>query len=290
MEEFMEIRRAMHREMQKYQDHECHRHGDLFPLDEEHLTTEDCADRVYHHAERTLDPSKISPVLVPAGKVLWIRPTTLEKELENEETKQRPFESVLHQFEWDHPLDSQDPASLLIPKSVSTRLQQSLEDDHAECAPIRSLKSTVRSSLYSAPVASSSDLAGDQPAQLSSSPPVLGTNTTSTAAQAATASTSAPPTHLQPPHLTRQDSADSVNTILTTATSASASTTFPTSLHPGNQNTDKLLYKMYAVPEPENVFDEMLFSRRMWSDHLPLTYEFILAGKHAIPVTNPNEM
>lgn len=48
-----------------------------------------------------------------------------------------------------------------------------------------------------------------------------------------------------------------------------------------------MLYRMYAVPEPEHVFDEMLFSRRMWSDHLPLTYEFILAGKHAIPVTSP---
>ncbi|KAF9133841.1 hypothetical protein BGW39_008752 [Mortierella sp. 14UC] len=257
LDEFMDIRRAMHKEMQKFQDHECHRHGDLFPLDYENLTNGDCAERAYHHAERTLDLSKISPVLVPAGKVLWIRPTTLEKELENEETKQHPLESVLHQFEWDHPLDRHDAASLLIPKPVSTRLQQSLEDDHADSTSIRSFKSTVRSSL-------------------------------SIPATAAMASTSTSPTHLQPPRLTRQGSADSINTFLTTATDASASTTAPTSLHPANQNTGKLLYRMYAVPEPENVFDEMLFSRRMWSDHLPLTYEFILAGKHAIPVTNPN--
>ncbi|KAF9903472.1 hypothetical protein EC991_003800 [Linnemannia zychae] len=296
MEEFMDIRRAMHKEMQKFQDHECHRHGDLFPLDEEHLTNEDCADRAYHHAERTLDMSKISPVLVPAGKVLWIRPTTLEKELENEETAQHPLESVLHQFEWDHPLDRHDAASLLIPKPVSTRLQHSLEDDQADSASIRSFKSTVRSSLYSASAATSPNLAAQQTSQLSSSPPVsqiqtlspalgITTTTTSTSAPAA-ASTSTSPTHLQPPRLTRRGSADSINTFLTTA---SVSTTSPASLHPGNQNTDKLLYRMYAVPEPENVFDEMLFSRRMWSDHLPLTYEFILAGKHAIPVTNPHE-
>ncbi|KAG0264807.1 hypothetical protein BGZ95_003521 [Linnemannia exigua] len=303
LEEFMDIRRAMHKEMQKHQDHECHRHGDLFPLDEEHIGAGDCADydQAYHHAQRTLDLTKISPVLVPAGKVLWIRPTTLEKELENEETSQHPLESVLHQFEWDHPLDRHDAASLLIPKPVSSRLQQSLEDDQADSASIRSFKSTVRSSLYSAN--SSPKLSSQQTAQLSSSPPVgqtqtetqthtlspaLGITTTTTTPAAAAGSTTTSPTHLQAPRLARQGSADSIATFLTTATAASTSTTSPASLHPANQNTDKLLYRMYAVPEPENVFDEMLFSRRMWSDHLPLTYEFILAGKHAIPVTSPS--
>ncbi|KAG0260472.1 hypothetical protein DFQ27_003500 [Actinomortierella ambigua] len=47
--------------------------------------------------------------------------------------------------------------------------------------------------------------------------------------------------------------------------------------------SNRILYRMYATTRPENVFEEMLFSRRMWSDHLPVTYEYILAGKHAVP-------
>ncbi|KAF9141406.1 hypothetical protein BG015_001300 [Linnemannia schmuckeri] len=289
-EEFMDIRRAMHREMQKHQDHDCHTNGDLYPVESTGDEEQHQQEKPYHHGERTLDLSKISPVLVPAGKVLWIRPTTLEKELENEETQKHPLESVLHQFEWDHPMDLQrDAASLFIPKPISNTLQQHLEDDQADSASMRSFKSTVRSSLYSAQ--SSPNLSSQQTAQLpslSSSPPTtLGITTTPAAAAASTsASHLTPPSSQQGPKLTRQGSADSVHTFLTTA---SATTTSPVSLHPGNQNTDKLLYRMYAVPEPENVFDEMLFSRRMWSDHLPLTYEFILAGKHAIPVTSPHD-
>ncbi|KAF9293707.1 hypothetical protein BGZ88_004994 [Linnemannia elongata] len=297
LEEFMDIRRAMHKEMMKHQDHDCHTNGDLYPLESPSETTGDDdqhqqEQRPYHHGERTLDLSKISPVLVPAGKVLWIRPTTLEKELENEETQKHPFESVLHQFEWDHPMDlPRDAANMLIPGSISRGLQSRLEDDQADSASIRSFKETVRSSLYSAQ--SSPNLAAQQTAQFSSSPPTaLGITTATT--PAAAAATSTPTSHLTPPssqqaapRLTRQGSADSVHTFLTTA--SAASTTSPVSLHPTNQNTDKLLYRMYAVPEPENVFDEMLFSRRMWSDHLPLTYEFILAGKHAIPVTTPHD-
>ncbi|KAF8939196.1 hypothetical protein BGZ47_008264 [Haplosporangium gracile] len=281
-EEFMEIRRAMHREMQKHQDHDCHTNGDLYPVESSTIGDDEQhhPEKPYHHSERTLDLSKISPVLVPAGKVLWIRPTTLEKELENEETQKHPLESVLHQFEWDHPMDLQrDAASLLIPKPISNTLQQHLEDDQADSASIRSFKSTVRSSLYST----------QSSPNLSSSPPTaLGITITTPAAATASTSTShlTPPSSQQAPRLTRQGSADSIHTFLTTA---SATTTSPVSLHPANQNTDKLLYRMYAVPEPENVFDEMLFSRRMWSDHLPLTYEFILAGKHAIPVTSPHD-
>ncbi|KAG0294890.1 hypothetical protein BGZ96_000214 [Linnemannia gamsii] len=310
LEEFMDIRRAMHREMQRHQDFECHTNGDLYPPESAEFSTTTGDDgqhqRAYHHGERTLDLNKISPVLVPAGKVLWIRPTTLEKELENEETKQHPFESVLHQFEWDHPRDHRDAASILIPAPISRGLQQSLEDDHGDSTSIRSFKSTVRSSLYSAQ--SSPNLSFQQTAQLSSSPPAASTTTqtrthtlspalgitTTTATTTPVALDSTSTSHLTPPssqqtvpapRLTRQGSADSIGTFLTTA---SATTTSPISLHPTNQNTDKLLYRMYAVPEPENVFDEMLFSRRMWSDHLPLTYEFILAGKHAIPVTSPH--
>ncbi|KAG0214217.1 hypothetical protein BGX33_002351 [Mortierella sp. NVP41] len=284
-EEFMDIRRAMHREMQRHQDHDCHTNGDLYPLDHEHEhdnhhPNNQRHQKPYHHAERKLDLTKISPVLVPAGKVLWIRPTTLEKELENEETKQHPFESVLHQFEWDHPMDHREAAaSLLIPEPISRTLHHHLEDYHADSSSIRSFKSTVRSSLYSAN-SSSPNLAVHQTAQLQSS---------STSPPAASSHLAPPPSQQhqqqQAPRLTRQGSADSIGTFLTTATGTTSS---PTSLHPANQNTDKLLYRMYAVPEPENVFDEMLFSRRMWSDHLPLTYEFILAGKHAIPVTNPH--
>ncbi|KAF9185356.1 hypothetical protein BGZ51_002692 [Haplosporangium sp. Z 767] len=237
-EEFMEIRRAMHREMQKHQEKYCDN-------DEEYDEGED------------VDASKISPVLVPAGKVLWIRPTTLEKELENVETKKHPFESVLHQFEWDHPLLGRE--------TISQQLQHHLADDQNDNASIRSLKSAVRSSLY-APAAT---------ATAESSSPTNPTNATSSV-------------HLQPPALHRQQSSGTVATLSTIATATTATTTSPTSLHPASQTTDKLLYRMYAVPEPEHVFDEMLFSRRMWSDHLPLTYEFILAGKHAIPVTTPH--
>ncbi|KAF9923041.1 hypothetical protein FBU30_006857 [Linnemannia zychae] len=287
MDEFMDIRRAMHREMQKHQDVECHTHGDLYPLDSDHLSCAgDAEEAPYHHSERTLNLNKISPVLVPAGKVLWIRPTALEKELENEETKQHPFESVLHQFEWDRPIE-RDAASLLIPKPISHKLQQHLEDDEADSTSIRSFKSTVRSNFYS--VQSSPNLSSQQTAQLSSSPPAAATSSTQTQTLApalgnttTTTSHLIPPPVTQAPRLTRQGSADSIGTMASMAT-----TTSPVSLHPANQNTDKLLYRMYAVPEPENVFDEMLFSRRMWSDHLPLTYEFILAGKHAIPVTTP---
>lgn len=294
LEEFMDIRRAMHREMERHQDFECHINGDLYPPESAEFSTttgDDEHQRAYHHGERTLDLNKISPVLVPAGKVLWIRPTTLEKELENEETKQHPLESVLHQFEWDHPMDHRDAASMLIPAPISRGLQQSLEDDHGDSTSIRSFKSTVRSSLYSAQ--SSPNLSFQHTAQLSSSPPTPSAAQTQTHTLSPvlgiTTSHLTPPSSQQTapaPRLTRQGSADSVGTFLTTA--SAATTTSPVSLHPTNQNTDKLLYRMYAVPEPENVFDEMLFSRRMWSDHLPLTYEFILAGKHAIPVTSPH--
>ncbi|KAF8963566.1 hypothetical protein BGZ46_000925 [Entomortierella lignicola] len=220
LDEFLEIRRAMHREMHKHQ--ERYDLGDF-----------------YEEGEEPIDHNKISTVLIPAGKVLWIRPTTLEKELENSETKQHPLKSVLHQFEWDHPIKRD--ASLLIPK----QLQQHLEEDESDSYSVRSIKSTVRSSLYSAPTSAATSPKPSQNSQLQ-----------------------------------RRDSADSIRTFQTTTT------TSPASLHPESQNTDQLLYRMYAVTEPEHVFDEMLFSRRMWSDHLPLTYEFILAGKHAIPVSN----
>ncbi|KAG9068344.1 hypothetical protein KI688_010612 [Linnemannia hyalina] len=284
LEEFMDIRRAMHKEMMKHQDHDCHTNGDLYPLESPSNTTggdeqHQQEQRPYHHGERTLDLSKISPVLVPAGKVLWIRPTTIEKELENEETQKHPIDSVLHQFEWDHPLDlPRDAANRLIPGSISRGLQSRLEDDQADSASIRSFKETVRSSLYSAQ--SSPNLTAQQPIQFYSSPPAAATSTS-------TSHLTPPSSQQAAPKLARQGSADSAHTFLTTA--SAATTTSPASLHPGNQNTDKLLYRMYAIPEPENVFDEMLFSRRMWSDHLPLTYEFILAGKHAIPVTSPQD-
>ncbi|KAF9112330.1 hypothetical protein BGX27_003539 [Mortierella sp. AM989] len=245
LDEFLDIRRAMHREMNKYQ--ERYDLGDF-----------------YTEGEEVIDQSKVSTVLVPAGKVLWIRPTTWEKELENAETKQHPLTSVLHQFEWDHPV-SHDPASLLIPKPISETLHQHLEEDETDSASIRSLKSTVRSSLYSTPVTTANS------PDLSSSPP-------------GTTRMSRSPSQSQPHQLQRRDSVDSVRTFQTTA--SAATTTSPASLHPESQNTEKLLYRMYAVPEPEHVFEEMLFSRRMWSDHLPLTYEFILAGKHAIPVSS----
>ncbi|KAF9960660.1 hypothetical protein BGZ72_006391 [Mortierella alpina] len=259
-DEFMDIRRAMHREMEKYQ--ETYDGGDFYTDDQESTM-------------QGLDMSKVTPVLVPAGKVLWIRPTTLEKELENQETKEHPFESVLHQFEWDHPL-GRDPASLLVPTPISQQLQKNLQDDPSDSASMRTFKSTVRSGLFSAPVSSSS-LPSQQcppPPPTVSTPPLMSSGT---------AAPVAGDSHLRPPALNRRMSSDSVATF---ASGVSATTTSPTSLHPGSQNTDKLLYRMYAVPQPERVFDEMLFSRRMWSDHLPLTYEFILAGKHAIPVTS----
>ncbi|KAF9575704.1 hypothetical protein EC968_001894 [Mortierella alpina] len=255
-DEFMDIRRAMHREMEKYQDR--YDGGDFYTDDQESMM-------------QGLDMSRVTPALVPAGKVLWIRPTTLEKELENQETKEHPFESVLHQFEWDHPL-GRDPASLLVPAPISQHLQSYIQDDTSDSASMRTFKSTVRSGLFSAPVSSSTlPSQTHSPAATSSLPsaeatlPIVGEN------------------HLQAPALNRRTS---LETVATFASGVSATTTSPTSLHPGSQNTEKLLYRMYAVPQPENVFDEMLFSRRMWSDHLPLTYEFILAGKHAIPVTN----
>ncbi|KAI7826983.1 hypothetical protein BC939DRAFT_109961 [Gamsiella multidivaricata] len=136
----------------------------------------------------------------------------------------------------------------------SPRMGATSTEIESDNASIRSIKSTVRSGLYST-----------SPSSSPSSPPRASHTTGG---------------HLHPP-LQRQHSSDSVRTFQTTTT------TSPGSLHPDSQNTDKLLYRMYAVPEPEHVFDEMLFSRRMWSDHLPLTYEFILAGKHAIPVTSP---
>ena len=275
LEEFMDIRRAMHREMQKHQE--------VYEDD-------------YYHEDDTTNTvsSKAVPVLVPAGKVLWIRPTTLEKELENAETKEHPFESVLHQFEWDHPFT----ASSVIPTPISQQLQQHLEEDPLDSDSIRSLKSTVRSSLYRthavATSASSSPRIDAGSPSFSVSPPL-----TDASADNGSPSLTVPSSRPQST-LHRQPSLESIRTF------ATASTSGATSLHPttpvatstathGNRsiagqggNTDKLIYRMYATPEPEYVFDEMLFSGRMWSDHLPLTYEFILAGKHAIPVTSSN--
>ncbi|KAG0197855.1 hypothetical protein BGX28_008643 [Mortierella sp. GBA30] len=246
-EEFMEIRRAMHREMRKYQ--ERYDGGDFYTEDQDPTL-------------QGLDLSRVSPVLVPAGKVLWIRPTAFEKDLESQEIKEHPVDNVLHQFEWDHPLH--DPASLL---------RSRLQEQQSDSASMRSLKATVRSGLqldsFNSP--SSQQRQNQQSPSTSSGHPTI----TRLTGYAASPVSSNGEDHLRPPGLNRQTS-DSV---------ASATTTSPTSLHPGSQNTDKLLYRMYAVPEPEHVFDEMLFSRRMWSDHMPLTYEFILAGKHAIPVT-----
>jgi len=259
-EEFMEIRRAMNREMHKYQ--ETYEGGDFYP-------------EGMSESEKKSNIIMITPVLVPAGKVLWIRPTSLEKELENAEIRQHPIDNVIHQFEWDHPLE-RDPASLLT-KPISQQLQQHLEDDQTDSASIRSIKSTVRS-MYS----------GSSPPSLSTSPsvqPVVtmagGPHITCTPSSSASADQEQQQPQLLHPGLQRQNSSESAFSI------QSAVTTAPTSLHPNSENTNMLLYRMYAVPEPENVFDEMLFSRRMWSDHLPLTYEFILAGKHAIPVTSP---
>lgn len=240
LEEFMDIRRAMHREMQKHQEvYE----DDYYYEDEE------------EERRRTTASTIAVPVLVPAGKVLWIRPTALEKELENAETKEHPLESVLHQFEWDHPHTS--PSSL-----ISQQLQQHLEEDPLDSESIRSMKSTVRSTLYK--------------------------TSFSAVSSSAAGFTSRPVSSLH-----RQPSLESIRTFATATTTGAASlhpTTTPiasTTAAVAGQggNTDKLIYRMYATPEPEHVFDEMLFSRRMWSDHLPLTYEFILAGKHAIPVT-----
>lgn len=255
-EEFMDIRRAMHDEMRKHQE---------VDYDDEDIEMQDASDPT------SINYSKVSPVLVPAGKVLWVRPTTLEKELENEEIKQHPIDSVLHQFEWDHPMD-RDPASLLIPKPISQQLHQHLEEDASDSASIRSFKSTVRSGLYPTASASTSPLLSCSPI-MASSPPT------------SSSSRLAPTMSSRPSTLQRHQSSDSV---YSTAPSI-ATTTSPASLQPGSQTTDKLLYRMYAAPNPEHVFDEMLFSRRMWSDHLPLTYEFILAGKHAIPVTVPHD-
>ncbi|KAF9434672.1 hypothetical protein BGZ76_007620 [Entomortierella beljakovae] len=242
LDEFMEIRRSMHRESNKYQ--ERYDLGDF-----------------YADGEEPIDFTKISTVLVPPGKVLWIRPTTWEKELENAETHQHPINSVIHQFEWDHEI-KHDPATLLqIPKTFHDHLEEEENDSES----IRSLKSTVRSSLYSTAASSPS---------LSSSPSFAAPSNNHSRSHSQT----------QPYQLQRRDSVESIRTFQTGVSAATTSS--PASLHPESQNTDKLLYRMYAVPEPDKVFDEMLFSRRMWSDHLPLTYEYILAGKHAIPVSN----
>ncbi|KAG0004087.1 hypothetical protein BGZ65_000947 [Modicella reniformis] len=264
-EEFMDIRRAMTREMNKHQ--ETYEGGDFYPEG----TTE---------RERRSNIIMITPNLVPPGKVLWIRPTSLEKELENAETRRHPIDNVIHQFEWDHPIEY-NPSSLL--KPISHQFQQHLEDDQSDSASIRSIKSTICSSLYTA---SSSSLPN-----LSTSPPTTPriTRTPSSSDQAVNEEQQQQQQEQEQhqnlhPRIQRQTSLDSIHSIYSTM---STSTTSPASLHPNSENTDKLLYRLYAVPRPENVFDEMLFSRRMWSDHLPLTYEFILAGKHAIPVTSP---
>ncbi|KAF9285191.1 hypothetical protein BGZ74_001544 [Mortierella antarctica] len=276
-DEFMDIRRAMHAEMQKHQE-----------------IDEDDDEEMQDDSSSSSDPSsvnysKVSPMLVPAGKVLWIRPTTLEKDLENEETKQHPIDSVLHQFEWDHPMD-RDPGAFLIPKPISQQLHQHLEEDVSDSASIRSFKSTVRSGLYPSASASSSPLLSSSPTMSSS--PLTSTGVSHNLAPPRPMSSSPPscrssnqPVLSRPSTLQRQQSFESMHS----TTASIATTTSPASLQPGSQTTDKLLYRMYAVPNPENVFDEMLFSRRMWSDHLPLTYEFILAGKHAIPVTVPHQ-
>ncbi|KAG0335346.1 hypothetical protein BG004_008491, partial [Podila humilis] len=302
-EEFMDIRRAMHEEMQKHQEVQC----DSDYEDDEAEEVRGGRDN-NKSSTGSVNYSKVSPVLVPAGKVLWIRPTTLEKELENEETKQHPFESVLHQFEWDHPID-RDPGSLLIPKPISQQLHQHLEEDETDSTSIRSFKSTVRSGLYpTANSSSTSPLLSSPSPMMASSPPTSGIGQSLAPTSTTTAATSNIATATQIPiisgpssrrssnqqhetsrrpstTLQRQQSFDSVHT----TTASIATTTSPVSLQPSSATTDKLLYRMYAVPNPENVFDEMLFSRRMWSDHLPLTYEFILAGKHAIPVTTPHQ-
>ncbi|KAG0039313.1 hypothetical protein BGZ82_008761 [Podila clonocystis] len=274
-EEFMDIRRTMHEEMQKHQE---------VDYDDEDIEMHGSSSD-----PSSVNYSKVSPVLVPAGKVLWVRPTTLEKELENEETKQHPIDSVLHQFEWDHPID-RDPGSLLIPKPISQQLHQHLEEDISDSASIRSFKSTVRSGLYPSASASTSPLLSSSPT-MSSSPP-SSSGVAQNLAPLCPMSSSPPSCRSSNQHvlnrpstLQRQQSFESMHS----TTASIATTTSPASLQPGSQTTDKLLYRMYAAPNPENVFDEMLFSRRMWSDHLPLTYEFILAGKHAISVTVPHQ-
>ncbi|KAF9580185.1 hypothetical protein BGW38_003271 [Lunasporangiospora selenospora] len=265
-DEFMEIRRAMAEEMERHQ--ESFEEGS----DDEEEKKEQ--EREARSHEWGIIKSKVSPVLVPAGKVLWIRPTPLEKELENTETRQHPVDSVLHQFEWDHPIfEKGDPGSVL-----SHQLQQRLEEHRDDSASIRSFKSTIRSSLYSsspnAANASSGSISGG-------GSPVLPSSSSLRESEAGEGRDM----YLNIPGgrpLARRNSFDSIATI------ESSTTTSAACLHPENENTDKVLYRMYAVPNPENVFDEMLFSRRMWSDHLPLTYEFILAGKHAISVTTPH--
>ncbi|KAI1305549.1 hypothetical protein EDD11_004934 [Mortierella claussenii] len=263
MDEFMDIRRAMHQEMQRHQE-SYNSNGDFYP-----------DDGSGHTSDSHIDLNKISPVLVPAGKVLWIRPTTLEKELENAETKQHPFESVLHQFEWDHPV-ARDPTSVLM---------RNLEGSANDSASMQQIKSTMRSSLYGRASASSSPTSITSPSSqsLGTSPP-RSTHASDSQGQEQGLAHEQQETLLSPHgRLHRRASSDSIHTTTSVFT---ATTTSPVSLHPGSQTTDKLLYRMYAVPDPEHVFDEMLFSRRMWSDHLPLTYEFILAGKHAISVTS----
>ncbi|KAG0053234.1 hypothetical protein BGZ83_001472 [Gryganskiella cystojenkinii] len=275
LEEFMDIRRAMHSEMKRHQE----------VYEDDYYNEEEEAEE-----KRQRGSSKTVPILVPAGKVLWIRPTTWEKELENAETKEHPFESVLHQFEWDHPHSS----SCMIPRPISQQLQQHLKEDPLESESIRSLKSTVRSSLYKTPSSSTVSLPVRSTVSITSDSPSLSVSPPSLSIPSITDSRPVPLLHRQP-------SLDSVRTFAT-ATTTGATFLHPTAppntaagtptssymSHGQGGNTDKLIYRMYSTPEPEHVFDEMLFSRRMWSDHLPLTYEFILAGKHAIPVTSFN--
>ncbi|KAF9973196.1 hypothetical protein BGZ73_003582 [Actinomortierella ambigua] len=222
LEEFMAIRRLMHREMRR---HETLNLAEDEEDDHDYSSSSSDSDDderagAYSHYPASSAAADKCPSLVPGGKVLWIRPSATEQAIQDEDERAHPVDHVLHQMEWDHPRDHHP--------SLADRFK-------------KNWKTTTEGPE-------------DRPVHRGGG-------------------VSEPSTHTRRP-----------------STTAGHDSSLPQP-HGNDQQrvSNRVLYRMYATTRPEHVFEEMLFSRRMWSDHLPLTYEFVLAGKHAVPPSSVSD-
>ncbi|KAG0242811.1 hypothetical protein BGW41_003487 [Actinomortierella wolfii] len=275
MEEFLEIRRAMHREMRRFEslnmdDDEDDDDDILFNLSSSSLSSgnDDDGNDVHARARshtgsrrrstrRTRDNEDKCPALVPAGKVLWIRPSETEQAIQAQDERKHPVDNVLHQFEWDHPGDYAHHHHHHHPN----------QHQHQNLSFTDRFKENWKSAGHDVPLPRglATGIGQDQQYSVNSdnAKARLDNNLGRTDPSSSASSSRPVPASYAPPQRSQHQSDQ----------------------HQQQQQriSNRILYRMYATPQPEHVFEEMLFSRRMWSDHLPLTYEFVLAGKHAVP-------
>ncbi|KAG0233650.1 hypothetical protein BGW42_007323 [Actinomortierella wolfii] len=275
MEEFVEIRRAMHREMRRFEslnmddDEEEDDDDILFNLSSSSLSSgnnndndNDVHARAGSHTgsrrrltRRTRDNEDKCPALVPAGKVLWIRPSETEQAIQAQDERKHPVDNVLHQFEWDHPGDYAHHHNHHHPN----------QHQHQNLPFTDRFKENWKSAGHDVPLPRglATGIGQDQQYSVNSdnAKARLDNNLGRTDPSSSASSSRPVPASYAPPQRSQHQSDQ----------------------HQQQRISNRILYRMYATPQPEHVFEEMLFSRRMWSDHLPLTYEFVLAGKHAVP-------